>query len=343
MLRIALSRMSFVLSLTLPLLVVSCGGSGEAQDPEGSDPTLPDQPDPVGPEESPDDPSPDAGSGAETEAPPTVPVCPLPPELASFASRYAQAVCEGAAGCCKGDNLTFDVKKCVDEVTSSFGVAQCVTLDAQAGDRCIAAVEEMAGQCALPRNVVDLHRAACAGAVVGTVAAGGYCQTGLDCDSPSDGTAYCNLDEAKCVTLHFAKQEGASCDTLAEPEVWDCDPNEGLYCNPATARCEPVGLPSGACAETFSSTPSCVTGHECWLDVCEPLGQPGDACGWGKLPCEGWCDKTTNTCVALRASGESCDSGEECGRGATCSSGVCVPESYWLTALPAAQCRVTTQ
>lgn len=338
------------LSLALLPVAVGCGGTSEAQeeqsDPAGAEPANPDPPAaPADPGDN-SDPvvsSPDAGPGEE-DLPP-VPVCPVPPTFEPFVKSYAQAVCEGAAGCCKGDNLTFDIATCVDEMTSAvLGAAQCVTVDIEAGDRCIAAMKQLASECSPPPNLVDLDRAGCAGAILGTVEPGGVCRTTLDCASPADGQAYCmdHDGDARCVAVHYATQEGAACDPLTEPEAWECDPHEGLYCNPGTARCETIGLPGGACAETYSSEASCVAGTECWLAVCEPLGQPGDPCGLDKVPCEGRCDKSTNTCVALQAPGESCVQHDECGRGATCSSGVCVPESYYLMLLsPAAQCRVS--
>ncbi len=339
------------LSLALLPVTVGCGGTSEAQeeqsDPAGAEPANPDSPAVPSDPDTDSDPGvlpPDAGSGEEDL--PSVPVCAVPSTFEPFAKSYAQTVCEGAAGCCKGDGLTFDVATCVDELTSAFkAAAQCVTVDEQAADRCIAALGPLASECSPPSNLIDLDRAGCAGAIRGTVPPGGVCRTTLDCAPPSDGFATCleRDGDTRCVTVHQVKQEGGACDPLSEPEAWDCDPYEGLYCNPETARCETIGLPGGACAETYSSTMSCVAGTDCRLGVCEPLGKPGDACGAVEVPCEGRCDETTSTCVSLRAPGESCVADEECGRGAACSSGVCVPKTYWLWYLsPAAQCRVAT-
>jgi hypothetical protein len=246
-----------------------------------------------------------------------------------------------------GDNLALDVAACVEELRSlHFALAKCVTVDLEAGDRCIAAMRDMESQCSQPRNLLDLVWSGCAGAISGTVPLGGTCETSLDCAAPDDGAAICHHDgqAGRCRVVHYAKEAGASCAPFSEPEGWDCDPHEGLYCDTVEGLCKKVGLAGEACSEPYYGTVSCVAGASCWLGVCEPLGQPGEPCGWDKVPCEGWCDNSTNTCVALRSPGESCAQDDECGRGAACSSGVCVPESYYLMLLsPAAQCRVSAQ
>jgi hypothetical protein len=328
-------------SVTLWLGSTGCGGVSDA----GAAPSGPDAPAdqydaaPVDVEAAPD--AANATDTGGSTLTPTVPTCPAGPEATAFAEAYAKSVCEGFASSCEAESLSYDASQCSDDVAAMFMAAvqdSCVTFDANATDQCLQVLRDLASQHPAPRPMLELEMAGCAGAFSGTVAPGGWCNTSLDCAAPADGGAICKHDTNgtnRCIAVHFARDVGAACDPVGDPVEHQCDLHAGLYCNLVTSQCEPLGEVGGTCEQTFSSLPSCVEGAACSsLGVCELLGQPGDACGFAKAPCNerAWCDATTNTCVAYQALGDSCAQDGDCGvsGGEACVGGICVPASVFL-------------
>jgi hypothetical protein len=130
-----------------------------------------------------------------------------------------------------------------------------------------------------------------------------------------------------CSTYHGDAKHGESCEWITDDRgVYvgdDCGP--GLGC---TYKRECWGPGAGYVPEILGEGEPCTNdgrarcdrGLMCMpdSDTCEPWGRPGDPCldpsinGGHRCNIGAWCDYSTQTCVAAKPNGETCDTAQEC-------------------------------
>lgn len=223
---------------------------------------------------------------------------------ASFAARFAEAVCAQKAACaCEV------APDCVESFTAQFAAVQQFAADNGlhydekcAGDTLVDAIE--ARGCALAS---DFHGSfMCTPRVeIGCDVYRGDVPTGGECPNyPPDVSAYC--------------------DGCADEDDY-CHFSDTVFCGPELDR--PVVGPGEACISPDNNViADCGDGSECnpFTRVCDFPAAEGEACdGPFAIQCAGllWCD-AQQTCRAPRPQGEVCEDSVECESG-TCEDGVC--------------------
>ncbi|MFH1809474.1 MAG: hypothetical protein ABIJ09_12065 [Pseudomonadota bacterium] len=115
------------------------------------------------------------------------------------------------------------------------------------------------------------------------------------------------LNAANCDTFVFTEEQPAECALVFG------DDGAG-----ANQSCENTGCKDDLFCEYSSTDGVCA--------VCQNRASVDQACneGWPYMPClDGlYCDETSNTCKALKADLQTCQSGEECSSG-SCPAGTC--------------------
>jgi hypothetical protein len=260
-----------------------------------------------------------------------------PVPLEQFSERAATAYCASIKSCCDKAQYTYDAAAC----TTAFGqfldqslvkpvAGGKTSYDAAAAGTCLSQLESRA--C----DSVEPEPAACEKVFVGTVPAGGACESDTECAPPPGGEADCDMvdgaSSGTCVQTPRGKA-GDACDTTCSQSgstsycsssgsgsgsgSATCWTNDGLYCD--GAKCAAVIPIGGACEYE-----GCVDGAYCATGKCAAKSAAGGSCdgGWDSCATGSYCESTSKTCKPQKKAGEPCaDVDDECQ--GYCNEGVC--------------------
>jgi hypothetical protein len=272
---------------------------------------------------------PSADAGAEDAGAFAVPRERLQTEL-------VHALCDNVKSCCTAVGRAFDVPGCFRQINQHYVVplsSSMTAYDPVEAGRCVRAVSLAAEACA----AVDATT--CFDAFVGTVAAGGACQSSFDCAPGPGGYAVCPQDGhcvqvargvlgAGCAFTCIDREGGSpACKNsygVSNTVAVACHSNDGLVCITAangTATCRPS---STDCKQ--NPTVSCAAGQTCDLvtGTCYTPAKLGASCA--ATPCDRAAYCSGGVCVAVEPVGAACASDAECAS-AKCESGSCVAYS----------------
>jgi hypothetical protein len=116
-------------------------------------------------------------------------------------------------------------------------------------------------------------------------------------------------------------------------QAYICDTNDGVFCNPSTHACTPLGTVGSACSQDSDcvSTAYCAFGTGA-ASQCTQRIADGSSCQPTSDDCltTSTCSPTTMLCTPLSPNGAACTSGATC-QSQTCSSGTCGAGSTGLT------------
>lgn len=213
-----------------------------------------------------------------------------------FMEQYADVYCDGAAPCCAAAGEKNDVGACKQfiGVLGRMAALEAKHFDQAAADQCLTELEASMASCESSAPTI------CDRVLYGDAAPGAACDSSADCALPADGWAVCDFTSTdgsepsgKCVPVHPGG-EGTPCAFSAEAtERYECDEEDGLYCDYANDTCHVAKAIGAAC-----------TGMDC-------------AAG-------SYCDSASQKCVALKPAGQPCGSYAECVETASCTGGACV-------------------
>jgi hypothetical protein len=255
-----------------------------------------------------------------------------PDEGAAFIGRY----CDVYQPCCTAAGLPGDGKAC--RALFASAASPQAKYDAAAGDACIAALMQSAGQPGFCTGDI-VTPSACAQAFGGVMAGG--CVQDSDCPASSGGDARCvsayvnGAEVRKCQTQMRGAQGSTPCVgsvragvTLYAGSGTGDIPDQGFLCNSDDGlRCD-----GSACVALTADGGQCEIYTDCVVadfcdaatGTCAPRRASGAGCIGEALECADglYCDDAHMTCAAQLDVGAACTDNTQCLTG-NCPNGAC--------------------
>jgi hypothetical protein len=261
-----------------------------------------------------------------------------------FPAAYAQALCGSLQHCCDENVVTENFATCTagwkSYVERLLGTPAARTnYEPRTAKACVDQVRSAANvSCQPVAGSISDARDTCLRIFIGKTPLGSPCTTAAECaPSPTGGRVACEappeLNDAGVLPLHLeplaiatpvcvvsaAAPVTAACLVDAASVRSNCD--EGLYCEPKTTTCLPLGNVGEACIAG-----SCAPGGVCAAaganqGKCVPTSPLGGPCATAaECDATSRCDTGAQKCVAKKLAGESCAEDAECNVG-TCDLG----------------------
>jgi hypothetical protein len=244
--------------------------------------------------------------------------------------------CESQRGCCEEDKKVFSATSCVSKVRDLFETKANIprkhglSFDGPKAVACLEAFRESkAGYVCSQAFDLDERLPSCMQPYIGNKKTGQSCEDSSECAPSSEGTTYCHssgMGKGQCVVVKAKGTEGQSCSPDAS-SMYDCDFQQGFYCNYASQKCAkvlPVGSSCSNSVECGFPLATCV-GKGDDQAVCKKLAAIGENCDpkAAEIEClpEAFCNQKTAQCSPWKDLGQPCEQDREC------RTYLCDPES----------------
>jgi hypothetical protein len=214
----------------------------------------------------------------------------VPPDVEAYFAEFTDLLCGGLSSCCSAEGLAFSEDSCrmiFDGIGATFTGLQ---YDADAGERCLAALRSQTGNCSENENLF------CDDVFTGTAELGEACRQTADC-APNPGSetecwGYGPALDSSCVVRVRAaagdpcsetcfEGEGVTACSFAIPAAEDDNPrreecylNDDLRCDRDTLTCVPPSARGAACVHSEE----CGAYATCRDSVCSDAATEGEEC-----------------------------------------------------------------
>lgn len=261
-----------------------------------------------------------------------------------FPAAYAQALCGSLQHCCDENLVVENFSSCTGGwktyVETLLGTPAARTnYEPRTAKACVDRIRTAGGiSCQPIEGSISNARDTCLNIFIGKTPLGSPCTTAAECaPSPNGGRVACEVppekNDAGVLPLHIGPlaltapvcvaaataPATAACLVNASNVQSNCD--QGLYCEPKSAKCLPLGKVGEECI-----VGSCAAGGVCATaganqGKCVPTSALGGPCATS-ADCDATsrCDTAAQKCAARKNAGESCSEDVECNVG-TCDTG----------------------